>query len=200
MFPRKDRITTEITSLKYIYEKCRNKGTTTTPNYEEIADACGYTRQAYSSIPSVKYTVEMLQNNELKFDEENMKGYYFDGNYIRLPLGLPDKIYNEIFDVCSDEHMLILFQLHARETVKRKMLEILTVNIKGTEFKMFMLLDRTDGTLISKYWVSEVRMDTGDIMCKAEFHKFKAIVTFLKKCIDCGWKVGAIDENSRFYK
>ena len=200
MFPRSDRINTEITSLKYIYEKCKNKGTSATPNYEEIANACGYTKHAYYSIPSIIYTVDMLKTNSLYFDNEGFNGYYLDNDYIRLPVGLPDEIYKEIFNVSAEENMPILFKLHARDSVKRKMLEIVDIIINGTKYKTFMLLDRTGGVLISTYWVSEVRMDSENVLCKVECHRFKAMVEFLKKCHENGWKVGAIDENSRFYK
>ena len=83
---------------------------------------------------------------------------------------------------------------------KRKMLEIVDITINGTNYKTFMLLDRTGGALISTFWVSEVRMDSENVLCKVECHRFKAMVEFLKKCHENGWKVGAIDENSRFYK
>lgn len=199
MFPSVVRIKTEIDSLEYIYKKCRNRNICP-PSIEELSNEIGYTKQAFYQVPSIMYTLETLKNYKLKFDNVGFDGYYFDCDYIRLPLGLPDEVYQEFIKASNSERVPILFNLYGRKAVKRKMLEIITVKIKDTVYKIFMLLDRTDGTLISKYWVSEVRMDTGDIMCKAEFHKFKAIVTFLKKCQENGWKVGAIDENSRFYK
>ena len=199
MFPSVVRIKTEIDSLEYIYKKCRNRNICP-PSIEELSNECGYTKQAFYQIPSIMYTLETLKNNKLKFDNVGFEGYYFDCDYIRLPLGLPDEVYQEFIKASNSEGVPILFNLYGRKTVKRKMLEIITVKIKDTVYKIFMLLDRTDGVLISTYWVSEVRMDSENVLCKVECHRFKAMVEFLKKCQENGWKVGAIDENSRFYK
>lgn len=199
MFPRVDRVKTEMESLEYVYKKCRNKNICP-PTFEEIGKECGYTKQAYYALPSIIYTLDILKNNKLKFDDKELRGYYLDCDYIKLPLGLPDEIYQKIIEVSNSEGMPILFNLYGRQSVKRKMLDIITVKIKDTEYKVFMLLDRTDGVLITTYWVSEVRMESGEPLCKVECHRFKAMVEFLKKCQENGWKVGAIDENSRFYK
>lgn len=190
MFPSIVRIKTEIDSLEYIYKKCRNKNTYP-PTFEEIGKACGYTKQAFYRIPSVKYTLDILKKNKLVF-QNNF--YSFDENYIILPLGIPNEIYNDFENFCVSKNILILFDLKNRPTVKRKMQENIIICLNKQIYNISMLLDRTSGSLKTTY---SIKNQTYNI----ETTDFAPIYFFVKYCVEfgCGYLENS-EKAEMFYK